>query len=235
MPLLSTFSAGSARALGHFRKGREKTLQTRTFTANGTWVTPLTVVELVSLVGKGGAGSPSSSSTVARGFTLDFVFGTSGSGGANSGALGWSAFSDASGAVSAINGGGSGTILGTTYTGFLGDNTYQISLNTGHYSNAVPGSASASYSAGWKFSGPVINGDNGSAGVSWLEYGGTIPATTGASTTGFGKTFPGGFGGAATPVTYPNGSSPAPIAVTPGASNGFTIQAGGSLTFTWLE
>lgn len=56
-----------------------------------------------------------------------------------------------------------------------------------------------------------------------------VPATTGASTTGFGKTFVGGTGGAATPVTYNN------VAVTSGASYSLVIPSGGSITITYYE
>lgn len=54
-----------------------------------------------------------------------------------------------------------------------------------------------------------------------------VPATTGASATGFGKTFPGGTGGAATPVPYNN------VAVTPGASYPLVVPSGGSITITY--
>lgn len=55
-----------------------------------------------------------------------------------------------------------------------------------------------------------------------------VPPSTGSSTTAFGKTFPGGLGGAATPVTYNN------VAVTPGP-NSLVIPSGGSVTFSYYE
>lgn len=57
----------------------------------------------------------------------------------------------------------------------------------------------------------------------------TIPATTGASTTAFGKTFAGGTGGAATPVTYNN------VALTPGQSYGLVVPTGGSVSITYWK
>lgn len=54
------------------------------------------------------------------------------------------------------------------------------------------------------------------------------PATTGAATTGFGKSFPGGTGGAATPVTYTN------VALTPGEKYNLSIPSGGSITIAYL-
>ena len=59
--------------------------------------------------------------------------------------------------------------------------------------------------------------------------GGVTPATTGASATGFGKTFVGGTGGAATPVTHNN------VAVTPGATYSLAVPAGGSITITYTR
>jgi hypothetical protein len=53
--------------------------------------------------------------------------------------------------------------------------------------------------------------------------------TTGASTTAFGKTFPGGAGGPATITTFSN------VIVTPGASYNIVVPAGGSLTITYFQ
>lgn len=52
---------------------------------------------------------------------------------------------------------------------------------------------------------------------------------TGASTTAFGKTFPGGTGGPATTTTFSN------IAVTPGASYSIVVPSGGSITITYTQ
>lgn len=54
-------------------------------------------------------------------------------------------------------------------------------------------------------------------------------ATTGASTTGFGQTFVGGTGGAATPSTVTN------VATTAGASYSLVIPSGGSLSITYYR
>jgi len=56
--------------------------------------------------------------------------------------------------------------------------------------------------------------------------GGSSP-TTGPSATGFGRTFPGGLGGAATPTAYSN------VPVTPGTSYSITVPSGGSITITY--
>jgi hypothetical protein len=55
------------------------------------------------------------------------------------------------------------------------------------------------------------------------------PATTGASTTAFGKTFPGGTGGPASTTTFNS------ISISPGASYPISIPAGGSLTISYYK
>ena len=57
----------------------------------------------------------------------------------------------------------------------------------------------------------------------------TSPATTGASATGFGQTFVGGYGGSATPRTVNN------VAVTPGGSYQLVIPSGGSITISYYQ
>lgn len=60
--------------------------------------------------------------------------------------------------------------------------------------------------------------------------GGEYPATTGASVTAFGQTFPGGVGGPATPVTFRD------VPVTGGSSNQLVIPSGGEITsFSYYE
>jgi hypothetical protein len=53
--------------------------------------------------------------------------------------------------------------------------------------------------------------------------------TTGASTTAFGKTFPGGVGGAASATSFSN------VVITPGASYNIMVPPGGSLTITYFQ
>lgn len=54
-------------------------------------------------------------------------------------------------------------------------------------------------------------------------------ATTGAASTAFGKTFPGGTGGPAVPASYSN------VPVTPGQSYSIVVPPGGSVTITYLK
>lgn len=51
--------------------------------------------------------------------------------------------------------------------------------------------------------------------------------TTGASATGFGKVFPGGYGGPASTTTFNN------VAVTPNANYSVVVPSGGIITITW--
>jgi hypothetical protein len=57
----------------------------------------------------------------------------------------------------------------------------------------------------------------------------TSSATTGASATAFGKTFPGGVGGPASTTTFNN------IAVTPLQSYPIVVPTGGSITITYYQ
>ena len=58
---------------------------------------------------------------------------------------------------------------------------------------------------------------------------GAAPATTGASATGFGLTFPGGVGGPASPTPFAN------VTVSSGASYALTIPPGGFITITYYK
>ena len=55
----------------------------------------------------------------------------------------------------------------------------------------------------------------------------STPATTGAAASGFGKTFPGGTGGPATPQSFKD------VAVTPGQQFSITVPSGGSITISY--
>lgn len=56
-----------------------------------------------------------------------------------------------------------------------------------------------------------------------------VAPTTGASTTGFGKTFPGGSGSAAELVTHNN------VVVKPGDPYALVVPSGGSITITYYQ
>jgi hypothetical protein len=208
---------------------RGRTLVTEgPFTVNTTWTAPPGVSVLESVTGRGGSGSPSSTAS-ANNVLVDTVQGSATGTGAHAGSLsGWSGFNDAAMIVTNINNGTQGaTFSFINYTEYPNSSTYDDSINTGVIlAPYIQGSASASYSAGWKFSGSVLASDYGQ---SFISYQYTVDATTGASTTGFGLTFTGGVGGAATPSTATK------VTVTPGAGNVLVIPAGGSITITYYK
>lgn len=194
---------------------------TETFTGNTTWVAPEGVTT-VNLVGNGQSGQPAGTETRTAAL-VSVIYSTSGSG-AGPAVNDWSNMHGAAtGRVATIDGGGT-----VTYTQ-VGLVTYANGTETLDGSNVtlngvVPGSASLITTGGWQTSGAI--GASGNAIVQYLE---SAAATTGASATGFGETFPGGVGGPATPVTHDN------VAVTPSASYPLVIPSGGSITITYQK
>jgi hypothetical protein len=161
-----------------------RVLKTKTFTANATWPAPTTTNSLTTLVGKGGPGSPGSTS-----YYYDQVV---------------TVYSQRR------DGGGIDQQVVQTSTGIPG-------VAPADYCDAVVSTPSdPTYSSSQQC-------------YDFTQHSTSNPPTTGASTTGFGKTFPGGTGGAATPVTYNN------VAVTPGASYKLVVPAGGSITITYYQ
>lgn len=205
-------------------------LVTRTFTSSQSVTIPFGVSQLESLSGNGASGSPSSPIITTRSRIVSSVIAFISGSGPSSGSLTWNDFqSDAPAARNTINAGGSGSFSGANYSGFPNTNTYSIGLNTGTFTDSVPGSAYVVNSAGWKTSGAILVGDDGAAEVYWQEYIGTNPPTTGASATGFGRTFPGGTGGPASTTTY------GVTAVVGGQSYSVVVPAGGSITITYYQ
>lgn len=204
-------------------------LKSKTFSANESWTVPAGVTNLVAMSGKGASGTPQSSGTRTASSQTDSITGHTSGSGPTSGSLSWGDFqADVSNGFSAVNGGGSGSYYGVIYHGYPGTNTYDITLQQGVYSNAIAGTATVIKSAGWKNSGPVLGTDYGFAVINYTQsY--TIAATTGASATGFGKTFPGGVGGAATVTNFSN------VPVTPLSSYNVVVPAGGSITITYYQ
>lgn len=220
--------------------GRVPNLVTQTFTANATWVAPATTSSIVTLNGKGQDGAaavaayydigPQRSEHVAAII------------GANSqpnpftttntpGAWDWGySQSDASTVAATLNAGGSGSFYISTIYQYATD--YHIGYSPITYTGSVPGSATITTSSRWKVSGAVVDGDSGYSVVTWYEYGtyhAATSASNGSNTTGFGFTFAGGTGGAATPATQ------SAVAVTPLSSYSLVIPAGGSITITYFQ
>jgi len=215
---------------------------TVTFTTNQTWTSPVGVTNLITVVGKGQDGAPAVppyyDPAVTRDATVVTIRGfqyvsTNSPYGYNdvSGTWDWSSSqNDAPNAASTLNIGGTGTVYGMSLIQYGVEYHYDVvPIN---FTNAITGSATSSTDGPsfWKTSGPVASGDWGNSYVTWHELGAFhsgVSATTGASTTGFSKTFSGGVGVEAATTTYHN--------VTITASTGYPIvvPSGGYITITY--
>lgn len=202
-------------------------LVTKTFTSNQSFTVPFGVSS-IDMSGKGADGTASYSSTRTAYAQGDVVTGHLNGTGNISGAYSWSDFQDLSSRVAQVNGGGSGNFSYAIYDGYLNTNTYTLGSAQTTYSGAIPGTASMVTSPGWHVSGAVLGSDYGFSQVQYTQaY--TVPATTGADSTGFGKTFPGGVGGAASTVSFTN------VAVTSGSSYNVVVPSGGSITISYYQ
>lgn len=209
--------------------GGQRRLVSQTFNANGTFTAPFGVSK-VNLSGKGAPGTAAYSSTRTDFAQGDSVSGSAtGSGPSSGSGLSWSDFQpDPAGVLADVNRGGGGSGYVVTYTAYPNTNTYSNTLYQYTYSNAVPGTASVFLSPGWKTSGPILASDYGYFQIQYTQtY--TVDATTGASTTGFGRTFAGGAGGPATVTTFND------VTVTENTAYPVTVPSGGSLTITYYQ
>jgi hypothetical protein len=208
---------------------------TQTFTSNTTWVAPVNVSNLITVTGQGGDGTPGYWEALFN--PLHYVQQTLSSG--SPATLDWGPlYSSAQSAIVALNSGGALArtapnnipfvfyfinpsdvyIPGANYTGLLNGKT-------------IRGTATLGITGSPLTSGQVLYSQLSVSFIGWFIDGTMevfVDATVGASTTAFGYTFPGGTGGAATPVTYSN------VAVTPGASYPIVVPAGGSVSITYI-
>lgn len=117
---------------------------------------------------------------------------------------------------------------------------YQLTVQTLYYNKQgqQDGSATTTYDPVYRRSPPqgdyctgTQNSDGSRSETCYYynEFDDYTPATTGAPTTAFGQTFPGGAGKAATDTTINN------IAITPGATYNIVVPPGGSLTITYFQ
>lgn len=212
---------------------------TQTFHTSQTWICPLDVIELTRLEGAGVSGQaeipgyydPNVNKRIY--ITHVSAFNADGpSAAVTPGTLRWedvqgSAFI----ALNKVNSGGSGTML--RYDFFDYNNGYSTQQWVESYTNAVPGTGSLDYSLGWKTQGFITYPDFAYAYLNWQErgtYHPPIPATTGASSTGFSRTFPGSTGSVPpTPTVFTK------VAVTPGQPYPLSIPAGGFITITYIK
>lgn len=201
--------------------GRQRVLKTLTFTASATWIAPTTTDALISLVGEGADGSGSSWTTG------NITLASASKFPSNSG--GYAAdrsevTAHGLGQESAFSGSGERTVNYTLRNFRVGpDNLTQVS------DSALTSRVRGSYTTTIGNSSGALIYDNTSTAYFRISIERESGGTTGASTTGFGKTFPGGVGGAAAPVTYTNQP------VIGGTSYQMTIPAGGKITISYYE
>lgn len=207
------------------------TTQTRTFTATESFTVPAGVTMLSKIEGKGQDGQPSSYApdTIQNLVVVDVLGATSGSAVPRT-LMTWEDLTGfAFAMVSKVNAGGSGS----DPAGYLKYTQYPngsaIAQNaTVTWTDVVAGSANFIGSP-WNFDGAVLPGSQGQAKVRYSKRGAFIPATTGLSAFGFGKTFPGGSGGSAQVTGFTS------VPVTPLASYQVTVPTGGFVTITYLK
>lgn len=195
---------------------------TETFTSSQTWVCPLGVSLLNTLVGEGQDGAPPTTPN-ASDTLINVNYSASGTG--SDGSATWANFDGALDTyVSTLDSTGSLSYTRAVVTAYP-DGTVDLNDLAANLSNVVPGSVIKVTSGAWSSSGAITA--SGAGGVNYNFY---LDASAGANTTGFGYTFAGGAPDTpASPVTYNN------VAVTSGASYSLVVPTGGSITITYYR
>jgi hypothetical protein len=229
MPIISTIGSSSSTGFGLFR-GRP--LITYTFpSGTSTFTVPVNVTTIRTAIGKGADGTPvvwTAASNAAPAYAIGYASGSGGSVSITWGDL----YSQIQSHQSTVNAGGSGerSLYIPTYLFQIfvtGSSTNLGIVTTFSNYETIRGTASivsenSPPSSGTITYAQVLNNSRG-YGLSGLEV--KTGGTTGANTTGFGLTFPGGVQTAATTTTFSN------VSVTPGTT--YTIVNNGSLTITY--
>lgn len=227
MPLTTTFATLSARGFGLF--GRQKVLTTVTFPGGTTtWTAPFGVTSLVSLVGKGqdGAGGYYYNTEFAnQTYNLIKIGGTSLTNPPPPPTIADSCVDEIVAFINSYS--GLQYIGGETFSPTM--SVYQSIFDSTWFYQSY---GSTSPSSGWNGGGWVVGGTgsysntatspNISIQINYQTY--SFPYT-GANTTAFGYTFPGGVEAPASTFTYNN------VPVTPGST--YTIVNNGSVTITY--
>jgi hypothetical protein len=232
MPTIITQGAASAKALGFARAstGGGGTLQTVTFTSNSTWTAPTGVSLVTTASGYGAAGDPASSGWYSgNGGYFAYSLESTASAGSPSSTP---SYADVTGYANASLSSVNSSSADRTITFYPVRYLYNPNTNgtTISYENPVSkrvrGLGSASSGPWDNTSGTLVKGIGNGWYFSIEQYYETS-ATTGASSTAIGLTFPGGTGGAASTTTYTN------TAVTPGNSYSIVVPSGGSVTLQY--
>jgi len=232
MPLLSTSGADCAQGYG-FGIGQAGVLTTYTFpSGTSTWTAPPGVTNIVTAAGRGENGV--APSWITGDFTWYALYAGDDDDTTPTGpTLDWSTvYAKATSLLAGANAGGTGERTLAQTNQFYAVNEFNVSLPRNAFTDTylIRGTATLLNSGGVPTSGQVLYADwPYSAGiVGWYvivdayDFG-----SNGASTTGFGLTFPGGTSSSpVAPTTTFNNT-----AVVPGTT--YTIQNRGSLTITY--
>lgn len=229
MPTLTSRGAASARGFG-LLGAAPLNLQTTTFTSSTSWVAPTGVTNLLVLTGKGGDGEPFSEGWSYQNIGIaaySYEWGDAG-GSAELTPTYEQVTGYANGVLAEINGSTSDrTVTWTEYRYFYNPTTQKTTVEASYTSKRIRGTA-VKYVGPWdNSSGQLVLGIGSGWYMAGEQYFASGP-TTGDTTTAFSNTYPGGVGGAATPITTTN------VSVTPGQTYGITVGAGGYVTFQYL-
>ena len=202
--------------------------RTQTFTSSGTFVVPVGVSNLISVVGKGQDGSPvtwlSDDRVLVNVYRSVYSFALS--------PWAWIGASvQAQSLLDAINVGAPNERIITIQPKRFDTSVYNTSYQ-GPY-DEYGGPFSETIRGTWTKVGtwPTVSAPNGFD--SMVVYGFRVsgefknPTANGLPSIGFGKTFSGGVGVPATPVTYND------VSVTPGGSYPVTVPSGGYITIVY--
>jgi hypothetical protein len=208
-------------------------LKTTIFTSNTTWVAPAVTNNIVTLVGQGGDGvagywqtfnslgaavsSATDCGNPVYGASLDYSVSYGDAQSIQTTASGWTTSPS-----------GQSVSLTRTYVYYWCPSTSNWRVSAISFSGTVRRIGTVALSGSMPSSGtaPTPPATIQEAFCTNIEF--FNSPTTGAPTTAFGYSFPGGTGGAATPVTYNN------VPVTPGASYSIVVPAGGSVSITYI-
>lgn len=228
MPFTTTFATLSARGFGLF--GKKKVLTTVTFpSGTTTWTAPSSVGTLVSAVGQGASGGPGFFETGSYAYPylrIDFPTATYPNPPPNPTVADSCTYAirDYINSYSGLQ-----YIGGVPFSPVIRINRSEAN-GSWQYTDSTP---FTTYPTEWTGGGWIVGGTavaENDAPVPFLErwlvrYTYYSFPYTGASTTAFGLTFPGGNEGPASPTTYTN------VTITPGAT--YTIVNNGSLTIQY--
>jgi hypothetical protein len=230
MPLLSTRGSLSSRGFGQFTGGRPRTLVTYTFPAGSSVFTvPATTSILISAVGAGADGSPAVNEIRTNGYANIAQIALGQPWQVGTVALTYDQLKAQRDVVlNAMQGGG--VTYFTKTTNFSTPNNLCIVYTTPNNTEDVVAGTVVRTTVGESLTGPIVyNSTGANLGFSYgarYSYRYVAGATTGAATTGFGLTFPGGSGGASSTTTFSN------VAVVPNQT--YVIQNNKSLTITYI-